>query len=266
VKLVVLTSYRFGIASECLPVLVESGLNTVMRVIVSGGKAASRARRLRQKARKIVRIGPFGALNGLRMRRWYDGSPTPDISDVCRRLGIPVFETERTNSEETANVMRGAGADLGVSLGNSYIAERVFGAPKFGMINVHGERLPKYQNAQSVIWPIHNLETTTGLTIHQIDRSIDTGRILYREEFPIAFRARLEDTVRATTQITRQRTPAAVRYVCENYERLAAEAVPQKKGRVFTTPTIWQFIRMVRNNTLLYTRAGQAGTVATDMQ
>lgn len=265
-KLVVLTSSRFGIASSCIPLLAKSEACSIAMMIVSRGKAPNRARRLRQKARKVLRIGLLGALNGIRMRAWYDGRPSADIMELCEYLGIPVFETDQTNSDQTVSLMRLAAADLGVSLGNSYIAERVFSIPKFGMINVHGERLPEYQNAQSVIWPIYNMESTTGLTIHQIDASIDTGKILHREEFPIAFRARMEDTVRATTEIIRQRIPGAVRYVCENYERLAAEAIPQKRGGKCTTPTIWQFIRMTRNNRLLYSKFGRLGSATTDIQ
>ncbi len=256
-KLVVLTSFRFGPASTCLPALLESEKCSVARVIVSRAKPSSRARHLRQKAKKVIQIGLLGALNGLRMRAWYEGGPTADVVETCRRLGIPVFETDVTNSDETVRLMMEAKADLGLSLGNGYIAQRVFSVPRFGMINVHGERLPEYQNAQSVIWPIYNLESKTGLTIHQIDRSIDTGKILYREEYSIVFCARLRDTVRATTEITRQRTPAAVRYVCENYERLLADATPQERGNKFTTPNIWQFIRMTRNNTLLYGKFGR---------
>lgn len=213
-----------------------------------------------------MQIGALGALNGIRMRGWYDGPPGADIVELCDRLGVPVFETDQTNADQTVRLMREAKAELGLSLGNSYIAERVFNVPEFGMINVHGERLPDYQNAQSVIWPIYNLESTTGLTIHQMDCSIDTGTILYREEFPIVFRARLEDTVRTTTKITRQRTPAAVRYVCENYERLLTEAITQKRGRAFTTPTIRQFMRMVRNNRILFGKSGRVGPAVTDVQ
>lgn len=256
-KLVVLTSYRHGIAAECLPALLESTECSVACVIVSRGNARSRARRLQRKIGKTMRIGLLGALNGIRMRRWFDYPPTGDVVELCGRLGVPAFETDQTNSDETVRLMREAGADLGLSLGNSYIAERVFSIPKFGMINVHAERLPEYQNAQGVIWRIYNMESETGLTVHQIDRSIDTGRILYREEHPIVFHARLEDTVRATTAITRQRTPAAVRYVCENYERLTADAISQKKGKTYTTPTIWQFIRMSQNNRRLYSEIGR---------
>ena len=171
-KLVVLTSRRFGIASSCILALAESRECTVTGVIVSRGRAANRVRRFRQKAKKTMRIGLLGALNGLRMRSWYEDTPATDVVELCGRLGIPVFQTDRTNSDETVRLMRESEAELGLSLGNSYIAERVYAIPKFGMINVHGERLPEYRNAQSVIWEIYNLEIDNGVD-DSSDRPVD---------------------------------------------------------------------------------------------
>jgi methionyl-tRNA formyltransferase len=199
-----------------------------------------------------MQIGVLGALNGIRLRSWYHGHPEADLNELCERFRIPIYETDCTNSNETVRLFREATPDLGLSLGNGYIPHRVFSIPKYGMINAHGERLPEYQNAQSVIWPIYHLEMTTGLTIHQVDRSIDTGKILYREEYPIVFCATLEETVRKTIEVTRRHTPAAVRYVCDNYHALLKDAKTQENGRKFTTPNIRQFYRMVRNNNILY--------------
>jgi hypothetical protein len=56
--------------------------------------------------------------------------------------GIPVFETNFTNSNQTIRSFKDACGDLGLSLGNGYISLRVYG-------------------------------TTTGLTIQRINRSID---------------------------------------------------------------------------------------------
>src|SRR5579862_944010 len=193
-KLIVLTSERFGTASNCIPVIHSSRACTITRVIISRAQSASRVRVWRRKITKIGQIGLLGAMNGIRMRSWYD-KDAADLLSVCEGLGIPAFETDSTNSEETIQLFKDADPDLGLSLGNSYISPKVFTVPKYGMINVHGERLPAYQNAQSVIWPIYHLEMTTGLSIHQIDRTIDTGRILYREEFPIVFCEKLEHTV-----------------------------------------------------------------------
>jgi len=255
-KLIVLTSDRFGTASNCLPIIHASRECRITRVIISRGRTPDRGRLWGRKLKKIKQIGLLGALNGIRMRSWYQRDET-DLVSICERLGIPVFETDCTNSEETVGLFKDAIADLGLSLGNGYISHRVFSVPKYGMINVHGERLPEYQNAQSVVWPIYHLEMTTGLTINQIDRSIDTGKILYREEYPIVFCEELEDTVRRTIEVTQRRTLTAVRYVCDNYEALLKEARIQEGGRKFTTPTIRQFCRMVHNNGVLYERSKQ---------
>jgi methionyl-tRNA formyltransferase len=256
VKLVILTASRFGTASDCLPLLCESRNCEVVGVIVSQGLALHPWRKWQRKLLKISHIGLAGALNGIRMRDWYRPS-TVDIVPLSRGLGIPVFDTDYTNGSETRHWMKRVSADLGLSLGNSYISDRVFTVPRYGMINVHGERLPEYQNAQSVIWPIYNLERTTGLTVHQIDSSIDTGNILYREEFPIRFCPTLEQTVRSTVSVIRQRIPAAVRHVCDSYFDLAANAQAQSVGHRFTTPNIRQYLRMVRNNDFLYRQISQ---------
>ena len=254
-RIVILTSSRFGIAANCLPELCASHKLAIVGVIVAGGSPTRRWPMLRRKLKKTFRIGIAGALNGMRMRGWYQGAPTPDVRDICADKNVPFFEAPHINSDETAQLFGRLQPDLGVSLGNSYISHRIFSLPKHGMINVHGERLPDYQSAQSVIWPIYHNETRTGLSIHQIDKGIDTGAILYREEFDIAFFRRLEDTVRRTVAVTRARTPRAVQSVCENHERLAANVVAQQPGRVFTTPSIFQFARMVWNNRRLYRAA-----------
>lgn len=250
-KIAILTSSRFGIAADCLPELCASPNLSIVGVVVAG-RAPRRWRTLLRKIKKIWCIGIGGALNGIRMRGWYREVGAADAAAICRDKGIPFFEVPHVNSNETADLFARLQPDLGLSLGNSYISPRIFGLPKSGMINVHGERLPDYQNAQSVIWPIYHSETQTGLSIHQIDAGIDTGAVLYSEAFDILFSPRLEDTVRRTVAVTQARTPRAVRFVCENLAGLAAKAEAQPPGRVFTTPSLSQFARMVRNNSMLY--------------
>ena len=102
------------------------------------------------------------------MRKWY-GTGGGDLDATCTDLGIPIISVDRINSDAAAAALRSADLDLGLSLGNGYIAERIFTIPREGLINLHSERLPEYQNAQSIIWPIYNNETETGLTFHLID-------------------------------------------------------------------------------------------------
>ena len=255
-RIIVLTSSPFGTASLCLPELVRSKEIKIVSVILAEGSvSASRRAHYRRKLKKTLKIGLFGALNGLRMRRWFHPIATEHIHDLCERWSIPLHRTGSINSDRTVALFSAADADLGLSLGNSFISRRVFSVPRYGMVNFHGERLPEYQNGQSIIWPIYNMERTTGLTIHQIDDGIDTGSVLHKEEFPIVFRPSLRETVKCSRQVTSGKVAAAVRFVCENYIALASAAVKQTKGRSYTTPSARQFYIMSRNNRRLFARS-----------
>lgn len=217
----------------------------------------TRKNRLWRKIKKVLQIGILGAVNGIRLREWY-AAAHPGLEEVCRECSTPIWDVPYIGSRETEDLFRRAGADLGLSLGNPFIPERIFSIPKYGMLNLHGERLPEYQNAQSVIWPIYNNETTTGLTIHQVVRSIDGGAILYREEFPIQFGPTLSDTLGRTLPETRKRTVAAISYACEHFFELLEKRVEQVGARHYTTPSYWQFLRMERNNRSLYRASAQS--------
>jgi methionyl-tRNA formyltransferase len=174
-----------------------------------------------------------------------------DIEALCAHYGVPFEVVPSLNSPETEGAFRAAGADLGLSLGNSYISPRIFEIPEKGMINLHGEILPEYRGAQSVLWPIHDGSDQTGFTIHRIDSTIDGGDILYQVRNRIRFHPTLRETVVRGTPRGPE-VAAAVRLACEEFDRLAAAATPQGPGRSLTTPTLRQFLRMVRNHRRMY--------------
>jgi len=207
---------------------------------------------LKRKIQKTIHIGLLGALNGIRLRDWYTDKEAEDICMLCDSMSIPISETEVINCEATRELFKEASADLGLSLGNGYIAKSVFSIPKYGMLNMHGEILPRYQGAQSIIWPIFDGLKETGFTIHQVDSHIDTGQILFQEKYPIAFFPTLRETVEKNVMTARGRVPAAFSYVCEHYEHLKDKAETQRTGKSYTTPTFWQFLRIVKNHNMMY--------------
>jgi methionyl-tRNA formyltransferase len=251
VRVLVLTSLRTGLASRCLPELCASPKLEVVGVVLARRPAPNPWRSFKKRLRKTARIGILGAINGLRLRAWYAAETEP-IDTVAARCHIDLLETPSINCDETVSVVRSLRADLGLSLGNSYISERVFSVPRHGMINVHGEILPDYQGALSIIWPIYEGKTETGFTIHQINKRIDTGEILLQRRYPITFHESLKETVMRNLSTIRHDVPPAVRFVCEHYSELTGRAQKQEGGRCFTTPTFWQFLRMLRNHRRLW--------------
>lgn len=247
-RLIVLTCMEREIASRCLPALVANPALDVAMVVLAHGGSPNASRSFWRKVRKIARIGPLGAWNGVKMRAWYQDHEAEPIGPLCRRLGVRFEETPYINCDRTRDLFREADADLGLSLGNGYIAPSVFTIPRKGMINIHTEILPDYQGAQSVIWPIYDGRGETGFTIHQIAKRIDGGDILYQERYPIEFRATLGETVARMMAHSRVRVPQAFSHVCEHYDELRSKASTQPIGHHYTTPTYWQYRRMVRNH------------------
>lgn len=254
-RVAILTSSRHGTASLCLPALLEEPGVEVALVVHALAHYRSRWTRLRRDLRKARQIGPLGVAVGLAIRPWFQGPAGEDLAALAARHGIPFATTPRTNADETVELFRRSGAELGLSLGNGLIFPKVFRVPRQGMINVHGELLPRFQGAQSVIWPIHDGVAETGFTIHCVDRSIDTGPILYREARPIEFGASLRETVERNVAETARRIPPALARVVGRFEAHRARATTQSGGRSYTTPTLRQFRTMQRQHALLAARS-----------
>ena len=251
-RIMILTTIRHGIASRVLPELCANPKLTVVKVVLANGVFQNRKRMLKRKIQKTIRIGLLGALNGIRLRDWYIDKEAEDICMLCDSMNIPMSETEVINCEATRELFREASADIGLSLGNGYITKSVFSIPKYGMLNIHTEILPCYQGAQSILWPIFDGVKETGFTIHQVDSHIDTGEILFLEKYPILFFPTLRETVEKNLMTARGKIPAAFSYVCENYEPLKDKSKTQGTGKSYTTPTFWQFRRMVKKHKLMY--------------
>lgn len=251
-KIMVLTSSRRDIASRALPTLHNNPNLEIVRVVLAHGATPKKKRLWKRKIKKLLRIGLLGALNGIRIRSWYQDQAAADVGDVCRSLAVEIVETDFINTDLTRELLRECRADLGLSLSNGYIAKSVFSIPRHGMINVHGEILPQFRGAQSIIWPIYEGLAETGFTIHQIDRRIDAGDVLFQKRLPIVFHSTLKKTVVANLARVRLQIPATLSSVCEHYPQLRAQAVKQEGGISYTTPTFRQFLRMLRNHNRMY--------------
>jgi len=252
-RLVLLTSDPQGIASLAIPRLLEAPGLEIVRLVLCEGHVSDPWRNRRRKLEKTLRIGPLGALNGVRMRRWYRENVQrilgiEPLEEVAQRHRLEIERTLTINCGRTREIFTQARADLGISLGNAYIGRRVFSIPRLGMINIHHELLPGFRGAQGVIWQLYQGSRETGYTIHQIDEHIDTGGILHQERLPIRFRGSLEETVSESYAKVYEASVAGLVHTLRHYDELRASARPQGPGRSYTTPSIWQFLRILREH------------------
>jgi len=252
VKIIILTSNTRGMASRVIPVLYTSRNINIIKVVIAKRSSKGLTRFWRRRIKKVFKIGLLGALNGLRLRSFYTEKDIMTIYEICRLYSVPIIETPYLNCFKTRQIFKEADADFGISLGNGYIPKSIFSIPKYGMMNVHMEILPEFQRASSIIWPIYERVRKTGFSIHKISDQIDKGDILYKEVYPIDFYPKLKETVIKNLHWIRINVPRGLLIVCENFEYFYANATPQGRTRYYTTPTFWEYLKMVKNNRIMY--------------
>lgn len=252
-RVIILTSSTTGTPAYFVPTIFEKSGVEIVAVIVSQNQVVKKKNSVQKRIKKILKIGILGAINGIRMRSWFSEKrdhflPKSDnLVDFCTKNSIKFQYTPTINCKETINFFIEAQADLAISAGNSYIGKKIFSIPKYGMVNTHGEILPDYQNGQSVIWQLYNKSNQTGYTVHKVNSRIDQGEIIYQEKFNIEFKENLAETVAYNCAEITKRAALGLVKVLDNFEYYYINAKPQGKGNHYTTPSIWQFLKIWRN-------------------
>lgn len=249
-NVVILTSSMEGSASVHLKELAKSDVVRIRAVVFSQGGIENKRSHLGRKFKKILKIGLFGAINGVRIRKYFTTDlnqyiAIESIESICSENKIPFIATPTINCDETIASFRKANAEVGLSLGNGYIGSKVFSLPEFGMINIHHEQLPDYQNAQSIIWQIYNGSMNTGYTIHKIDKNIDQGEILFQELVPIDFRDSFGETISYNYAKLWEKSAVGLVKVLEDFQNYFHNSKPQGKGTSYTTPGFASYIKML---------------------
>ena len=109
--------------------------------------------------------------------------PTP-IKEFAEKNGMTVYQPEKIKDfEETLSNIE---ADIFVVAAYGQILpESILNMPKYGCINVHGSLLPRYRGAAPIQRALINGDKTTGITIMYMEKGLDTGDMILKEEIPI---------------------------------------------------------------------------------
>ena len=153
-RIVYMGTPEFAVAP--LKTLIESGFN-VVAVVTGEDKPQGRGR-------KVL--------------------PTP-VKEFALQNNIPVLQPSKLKDEAFLEELRSYNADLQIVVAFRMLPEVVWSMPKYGTFNLHAALLPQYRGAAPMNWAIINGEKKTGVTTFFIDKDIDTGRIMFREEVDI---------------------------------------------------------------------------------
>jgi methionyl-tRNA formyltransferase len=97
--------------------------------------------------------------------------------DFYRSFSNRVYTAENFNGKQCETLLRSIGPDIIVLGCSRIIRENIINIPKIGTLNAHPGLLPKYRGVYPIRWAIYNGDEI-GVTVHFIDKGVDTGPIL----------------------------------------------------------------------------------------
>ena len=103
---------------------------------------------------------------------------------VAEKYNIPVFQPEKIRLDYS--FMEEVKPDLVITLAYGQIVPQGFlDIPKYGCLNLHGSLLPKYRGASPVQSVLISNEKVTGVTLMEMVKAMDAGRMYAKKEIVI---------------------------------------------------------------------------------
>jgi len=91
-----------------------------------------------------------------------------------------VYIVDNFNGKQCEQLLVEIEPDIIVLGGSRIIRKNIIKIPKIGILNVHPGLLPKYRGVDVIPWPIYN-EDDIGVTVHFVDKGVDTGGIVMQK-------------------------------------------------------------------------------------
>lgn len=107
------------------------------------------------------------------------------VKQFAVKHNLKVLQPTSLKDEAFISELRQLEADLFVVVAFRMLPEVVWNMPPKGTINLHASLLPYYRGAAPINWAIINGESKTGVTTFFIEKEIDTGMVIERQEITI---------------------------------------------------------------------------------
>lgn len=108
------------------------------------------------------------------------------VKALALKHNLPVHQPINLVDAETSDLMKSYDADLLIVVAYGLIIpQKILAIPKGGCLNVHASLLPKLRGAAPIQYSLLNGDKSTGISIMQMEKGLDTGPVLMRESIAI---------------------------------------------------------------------------------
>ena len=108
----------------------------------------------------------------------------PNVIQLSRQHQVPVWEVGRLSSRKTLTMLRGLQPDvIAVACFPRLFPAELLHLPRYGCLNLHPSLLPAYRGPDPLFWIAYHDERITGVTLHRLNESADSGDIVAQTRF-----------------------------------------------------------------------------------
>lgn len=159
----------------------------------------------------------------------------PEVKRFAGSKGLKVFQPDLPQGEKFLSAIRSLNPEISVVVAYGHILRpEVLEIPRLGSINLHASLLPAYRGAAPIQRAIAAGETTTGLTVIQMDEGMDTGPVLLRRQVEIS----REETAGGLARLMSDLGGSLIVEILDRMEAGGIEPVPQPAEGVSYAPKI----------------------------
>jgi methionyl-tRNA formyltransferase len=115
------------------------------------------------------------------------GKGRSPVERAAGELELPVYRPQSLRETAARDPLVAVDADIFIVAAFGLIfGQRTLEIPRFGAVNIHPSLLPQYRGASPIAAAIAAGDTATGVSLMQMDASIDTGAVISVERAEIA--------------------------------------------------------------------------------
>lgn len=108
------------------------------------------------------------------------------IAGAAQKYRIPVVYTNDVDSQYFILKLKEYSPDVIINQSEFLLKEEILNVPKIGIVNRHASLLPHFRGRLASFWSHARQPPEYGVTIHFVDKEIDSGAIILQKKFEIS--------------------------------------------------------------------------------
>ncbi|MCK5137878.1 MAG: hypothetical protein KAR19_18980 [Bacteroidales bacterium] len=141
----------------------------------------------------------------------------PSIIFYARKLGIESQEIKSPNSKTFLNYLKKLNPDIIINQSQSILKRELLDTPNIGTLNRHNALLPKNRGRLTPFWVLFKEESKTGVSIHFVDETIDSGEIILQQSYSVTDKDTFRTLVNRNYEIAPKLMVKAIDLLAKGY-------------------------------------------------